>query len=51
MSIKGVEIPTQGARHDEIFAPVVRASTFRTLLAIAGKENLKLHHYNVRPHF
>ena len=40
-----------GIDYDEIFAPVVRASTFRTLLAIAGKENLKVHHYDVKTAF
>ena len=40
-----------GLNYDEVFAPVVRASTFRTLLAIAGKEKLKVHHYNVKTAF
>ena len=29
----------------------MRASTFRTLLAIAGKEKLKVHHYDVKTAF
>ena len=40
-----------GLDYDEVFAPVVRASTFQTLLAIAGKEKLKVHHYGVKPAF
>lgn len=29
-----------GVDYDEVIAPVVRSSTFRTLLSIAGKQNM-----------
>ena len=40
-----------GVDYDEVFATVVRSITFRTLLTIAGKEKLKVYHYDVKTPF
>jgi transposase InsO family protein len=40
-----------GTDYDEVFAPVVRQSTFRILLSVAGKRKLKVKHYDVRTAF
>lgn len=36
---------------DEVFAPVVRHTTFRILLAIAGKKHLMIKHYDAKTAF
>src|SRR5580765_4528437 len=40
-----------GVDYEEVFAPVVRQTTFRTLLAVAGKQNLTVRHYDVKNAF
>lgn len=40
-----------GVDYGEVFAPVVRQTTFRTLLAVAGKQNLTVRHYDVKNAF
>lgn len=40
-----------GVDYDEVFAPVARPATFRTLLAIAGKEKLIVHQFDVKTTF
>lgn len=40
-----------GVDYDEIFAPVVRHTTFRLLLTIAGKEGLFIAHYDAKTAF
>lgn len=40
-----------GTDYDEVFAPVVKSVTFRLLLAIAGKRNLSIHHYDAKTAF
>lgn len=37
-----------GTDYTDVFAPVARQATFRTLLAIAGKQNLSIRHYDVK---
>lgn len=37
-----------GEEYDEVFAPVVRQTTFRTLLAIAGKRKMEVNHYDIQ---
>jgi hypothetical protein len=37
-----------GRDYDEVFAPVVRQATFRTLLTIASKRNLEVQHVDVK---
>lgn len=37
--------------YDEVFAPVVRQTTFKILLTIAGKENLIIKHYDSKTAF
>ena len=40
-----------GIDYDEVFAPVARPSTFRTLLSVAGKQNLSVMQYDVKTAF
>jgi hypothetical protein len=40
-----------GVDYDEVFAPVVRSTTFRTLLSIAGNRNYRVKHYDVKTAF
>lgn len=40
-----------GEDYDETFAPVVRQTTLRTLLSIAAKEKLAVHHFDVETAF
>ena len=40
-----------GIDYEEVFAPVVRQTTFRTLLAIAGKRKMFIYHYDVKTAF
>lgn len=40
-----------GVDYDEVFAPVVRQTTFRTLLSIAAKHNMSVNHYDVKTAF
>ncbi|KAK2574783.1 hypothetical protein KPH14_013025, partial [Odynerus spinipes] len=40
-----------GTDYDEVFAPVVRQTTFRTLLTIAGKESMIVKHYDAKTAF
>jgi hypothetical protein len=40
-----------GTDYDEVFAPVVRATTLRLLLAIATQRKLKIHHFNAKTAF
>lgn len=40
-----------GKDYDEVFAPVVRHTTFRILLAIAGKKHLMIKHYDAKTAF
>ncbi|XP_051163516.1 uncharacterized protein LOC127282958 [Leptopilina boulardi] len=40
-----------GTDYDEVFAPVVRQTTFKILLAIAGQENLIIKHYDAKTAF
>lgn len=40
-----------GVDYDEIFAPVARHTTFRTLLAVAGNQKLIVRHYDVKNAF
>lgn len=40
-----------GCDYDEIFAPVVRQVTFRTLLSVAAKRNMKVKHLDVKTAF
>ena len=40
-----------GEDYDEVFAPVVKQTTIRTLLAIAKKEKLKVRHHDVKTAF
>lgn len=37
-----------GQDYDEVFAPVIKQTTVRALLAIASKRNLVLKHYDVK---
>lgn len=37
--------------YEEVFSPVVRQTTFRTLLAVAGKQKLIIRHYDVKNAF
>lgn len=39
-----------GVDYDEIFAPVVKQSTFRILLSIASKLKLKIHQWMLKRH-
>lgn len=36
-----------GVDYDEVFAPVVKQSTFRILLSLASKEKLKIYQFDV----
>lgn len=40
-----------GVDYEEVFAPVVRQTTFRTLLAVAGKQKLTVRHLDVKNAF
>lgn len=40
-----------GIDYKEVFAPVVRQTTFRTLLAVAGKRKLAVKHYDIKNAF
>lgn len=40
-----------GSDYDEIFAPVVKQTTFRTLLAVAAKEKMFVEHMDVKTAF
>ena len=40
-----------GTDYDEVFAPVVRQTTFKVLLAIAGEQNLIIKHYDAKTVF
>lgn len=40
-----------GTDYDEVFAPVARQATFRTLLAIASKEKMHVRHLDVKTAF
>ncbi|XP_075158155.1 uncharacterized protein LOC142231430 [Haematobia irritans] len=40
-----------GVDYDEVFAPVVRQTTTRTLFSIAGKEKMHLYHFDVKTAF
>jgi len=40
-----------GIDYEEVFAPVARQTTFRTLLAVAGKEGLTVRHFDVKNAF
>lgn len=40
-----------GEDYDEVFAPVVKHTTIRTLLVIAGKEKMKVRHYDIKTAF
>lgn len=40
-----------GVDYDEVFAPVTRSATFRTLLSIAGNHNLIVKQYDVKTAF
>jgi hypothetical protein len=40
-----------GEDYDEVFAPVTRSSTFRTLLTIASKQNLTVQQFDVKTAF
>lgn len=40
-----------GTDYDEVFAPVIRPTTFRTLLVIAGRENLIVKHVDAKTAF
>lgn len=40
-----------GLDYDEVFAPVVRHETLRTLLAVAGERKLIVKHYDVKTAF
>ena len=40
-----------GTDYDEVFAPVVRPSTFRTLLSVAAKRKYHVKHYDIKTAF
>lgn len=40
-----------GVDYDEVFAPVARSTTFRTLLSVAGKENYIVKQFDVKTAF
>lgn len=40
-----------GTDYDEVFAPVVRQTTFRTLLAIAGQKGMTVKHFDAKTAF
>lgn len=40
-----------GVDYEEVFAPVARQTTFRTLLAVAGKQQLVVQHFDVKNAF
>lgn len=40
-----------GVDYDEVFAPVVRSSTFRMLLSVAGKRGYQVNHYDIKTAF
>ena len=40
-----------GADYDEVFAPVVRITTFRTLLSVAANKNMIIKHYDIKTAF
>lgn len=40
-----------GVDYDEVFAPVVRSQTFRTLLSVAGIRNYTVRHYDIETAF
>lgn len=40
-----------GVDYDEVFAPVIRSTTFRLLLSIAGQRNYKVNHYDIKTAF
>lgn len=40
-----------GIDYDEVFAPVARQTTFRTLLAVAASRNMKVHHFDAKTAF
>lgn len=40
-----------GTDYDEVFAPVVRQTTFRTLMAIAAKKSMTVEQYDIKTAF
>ena len=40
-----------GTDYDEVFAPVVRQTTFRVLLSVAAKREYKVQHYDIKTAF
>lgn len=40
-----------GVDYDEVFAPVVRGSTFRLLLSVSGVQGYKVKHYDIKTAF
>lgn len=40
-----------GVDYDEVFAPVARSTTFRMLMAVAGKRNYTVKHYDIKSAF
>lgn len=40
-----------GTDYDQVFAPVVRQTTFRTLLSVAAKRNYVVKHYDIKTAF
>lgn len=40
-----------GTDYDEVFAPVVRQTTFRTLLSVAAKRKYNVQHYDIKTAF
>lgn len=40
-----------GIDYDEVFAPVVRSSTFKIFMSVAGTRNLRVKHYDVKTAF
>jgi transposase InsO family protein len=40
-----------GVDFDEVFAPVVRSSTFRLLISVAGERKYKVDHYDIKTAF
>lgn len=40
-----------GVDYDEVFAPVVRSTTFRTLLSVVGQRDYFVKHYDIKTTF
>lgn len=40
-----------GIDYDEVFAPVVKQTTIRTLLSIAGRKGMSVRHYDIKNAF